>query len=132
MTKSELIEFLAERQRLPKGRAEQVVDCVFDALVAALRAGERIEIRGFGSFELRHYRAYAGRNPRTGAAVAVAPKVLPFFKVGKDLRERIDRGRAHEPVAERQTNPARPRHDSEAARERALYGDATHPEEPPG
>ena len=90
MTKSDLIDVLCETQKLPKGRAELLVHVIFDALEAALKRGERIEIRGFGSFELRDYRGYDGRNPRTGSAVSVRPKRLPFFKVGKELRERVN------------------------------------------
>ena len=89
MTKSELAERLSQVQKLPKGRAGLLLDTIFDCLVQALRRDERIEIRGFGSFETRHYRARKGRNPRTGAAVQVKPKRLPFFKVGKELRDRI-------------------------------------------
>jgi integration host factor subunit beta len=93
MTKSDLIDELSESQKLPKGRAELLVNVIFEAMEQALRRGERIEIRGFGSFEIRTYRAYEGRNPRTGVAVAVKPKRLPFFKVGKELKERVDAGR---------------------------------------
>ena len=99
MTKSDLIDVLCETQKLPKGRAELLVHVIFDALEAALKRGERIEIRGFGSFELRNYRGYDGRNPRTGSAVAVRPKRLPFFKVGKELKERVDAGRTTAPRA---------------------------------
>ena len=99
MTKSDLIDVLCETQKLPKGRAELLVHVIFDALEAALKRGERIEIRGFGSFELRDYRGYDGRNPRTGSAVAVRPKRLPFFKVGKELKERVDAGRTTAPRA---------------------------------
>ena len=99
MTKSDLIDVLCETQKLPKGRAELLVHVIFDALEAALRRGERIEIRGFGSFELRSYRGYDGRNPRTGSAVAVRPKRLPFFKVGKELKERVNAGRTAAPRA---------------------------------
>jgi len=99
MTKSDLIDVLCETQKLPKGRAELLVHVIFDALEAALKRGERIEIRGFGSFELRSYRGYDGRNPRTGSAVAVRPKRLPFFKVGKELKERVDAGRTTAPRA---------------------------------
>ena len=77
---------------LPKGKAELIVNCVFDSMEDSLKKGERIEIRGFGSFEIRHYKAYEGRNPRTGDPVGVQPKRLPFFKVGKDLRERVNAG----------------------------------------
>lgn len=90
MTKSDLIEHLSEKLNLPKGKAEALVNCVFDSMEQALRQGERIEIRGFGSFEIREYKAYEGRNPRTGATVQVKPKRLPFFKVGKELKERIN------------------------------------------
>lgn len=93
MTKSDLIEMLCDTQNLPKGRAELLVNTLFDSMEASLRRGERIEIRGFGSFEIREYKAYEGRNPRTGNAVPVRPKRLPFFKVGKDLKERVDTSR---------------------------------------
>ena len=99
MTKSDLIDVLCETQKLPKGRAELLVHVIFDALEAALKRGERIEIRGFGSFELRNYRGYDGRNPRTGSAVSVRPKRLPFFKVGKELKERVNEGRLAAPRA---------------------------------
>ena len=99
MTKSDLIDVLCETQKLPKGRAELLVHVIFDALEAALKRGERIEIRGFGSFELRNYRGYDGRNPRTGSAVNVRPKRLPFFKVGKELKERVNEGRLAAPRA---------------------------------
>ena len=91
VTKSDLIEQLAEGLKLQRSKAEQLVNTVFDTMVAALQAGDRIEIRGFGSFEVRSYKGYEGRNPRTGDPVHVQPKRLPFFKVGKDLRERINR-----------------------------------------
>jgi integration host factor subunit beta len=90
MTKSELIELISNKVKLPKGKAEQLVNCIFDAMVDALRRGEGIEIRGFGSFTVREYKSYEGRNPRTGDPVHVAPKRLPFFKVGKELRERVN------------------------------------------
>jgi integration host factor subunit beta len=92
MTKSDLIDVLCEVQKMPKGRAELLVNVIFDSMEQSLRRGERIEIRGFGSFEIREYRAYEGRNPRTGTAVAVKPKRLPFFKVGKELKERVNDG----------------------------------------
>jgi integration host factor subunit beta len=93
MTKSDLIDVLCETQKIPKGRAELLVQVVFESMEAALKRGERIEIRGFGSFELRSYRPYEGRNPRTGVRVSVQPKRLPFFKVGKELKERVNEGR---------------------------------------
>ena len=93
MTKSELIDAIAVRSSLTKARAELVVNCVFDAMTEALEQGEGIEIRGFGSFTVRPYKPYAGRNPRTGETVNVAAKRLPFFKVGKELREIVDQSR---------------------------------------
>src|SRR3954452_22182562 len=90
MTKSDLIELVASKVHLPKGKAELIVNCIFDSMEESLRKGERIEIRGFGSFEIRHYKAYEGRNPRTGDPVGVQPKRLPFFKVGKELKERVN------------------------------------------
>lgn len=93
MTKADLIDAVAERLKLPRGRAELLVSQVFDSMVDALRRGEGIEIRGFGSFSIREYREYEGRNPRTGETVHVRPKRLAFFKVGKELRERVNNGR---------------------------------------
>ena len=93
MTKSDLIDVLCETQKIPKGRAELLVQVVFESMEGALKRGERIEIRGFGSFELRSYRPYEGRNPRTGVRVSVQPKRLPFFKVGKELKERVNAGK---------------------------------------
>lgn len=90
VTKSELIEKISESLKLPAGKAEAIVNTIFDSMVKALERGEGIEIRGFGSFTVRDYDAYEGRNPRTGAPVHVPPKRLPFFKVGKDLKERVN------------------------------------------
>ena len=90
MTKSDLIEMVATKLHLPKGKAELIVNCIFESMEESLKQGERIEIRGFGSFEIRHYKAYEGRNPRTGDPVGVQPKRLPFFKVGKELKERVN------------------------------------------
>ena len=78
---------------LTKARAELVVNCVFDAMTEALQRGEGIEIRGFGSFTVRPYKPYSGRNPRTGAPVPVPAKRLPFFKVGKELKELVNNSR---------------------------------------
>jgi len=92
MTKSELIEAVAERTKITKSRAELVVNCVFDAMTAALERGEGIEIRGYGSFTVRSYKPYDGRNPRTGNQVSVPSKRLPFFKVGKELKSLVNEG----------------------------------------
>lgn len=94
MTKSDLIEQVATQLNLPKGKAELIINCIFDSMEESLRDGHRIEIRGFGSFEIRRYKAYEGRNPRTGDPVGVHPKRLPFFKVGKELKERVNAGGA--------------------------------------
>lgn len=90
MTKSELIERLAERYELPKKRAEDAVNTIFDALSGSLASGRRIEIRGFGSFSLKQHRAYTGRNPKTGSPVQVGAKHTIHFKVGKQLRNLVD------------------------------------------
>ncbi len=95
MTKSELIEAIAVRGSLTRHRAELLVNCVFDAMAEALERGEGIEIRGFGSFTVRPYEPYKGRNPRTGEAVAVTAKRLPFFKVGKELKEIVNESRKY-------------------------------------
>src|SRR5437588_6894144 len=93
ITKSELIDQVADKLRLPKARAEQIVDTIFDSMVFFFKQKTAYEIRGFGSFTVREYKGYEGRNPRTGEAVKVQQKRLPFFKVGKELRERVNDGR---------------------------------------
>ena len=90
MTKSELIDAVAQRTNITKSRAELVVNCIFDSMAEALQRSEGIEIRGFGSFTVREYKPYSGRNPRTGTPVEVAQKKLPFFKVGKELKELVN------------------------------------------
>jgi len=91
MNKSELIETLAERvPNLTKKRAEAVVNAIFQHMSEALCRNDRIEIRGFGSFQIKHYDSYVGRNPRTGDTIQVPTKKLPFFKVGKELKERVN------------------------------------------
>ena len=88
MTKSELIEAIAARGELTKARAEMVVNCVFDAMTEALQRGEGIEIRGYGSFTVRPYKPYAGRNPRTGQPATVGGRV-PRFKPSKELKQAV-------------------------------------------
>lgn len=93
MTKSQLIDAIVQKKSgLPRKTVEQAVNAVFDEMVGAMKRGERIEIRGFGNFTVRKYKEYTGRNPKTGATVRVDAKQMPFFKVGKDLRERINKG----------------------------------------
>jgi len=91
MNKSQLIEKISEKANITKKKAETVVNTVFDCMVKALMDNDRIEIRGFGSFVNKHYGAYQGRNPRTGETISVTPKRLPFFKVGKELKEAVNK-----------------------------------------
>ena len=90
MNKSQLIEALARQENIALKKAEETVNTVFSDMENALVRGERVEIRGFGSFKVKHYEGYHGRNPKTGEIIHVAPKKLPFFKVGKELKERVD------------------------------------------
>lgn len=92
MTKSELIEELAKTTDLSKKRAEEAVNCIFETMASSLEAGNRIEIRGFGSFSLKEHDSYKGRNPKTGEDVLVAAKRSIHFKVGKELREKVNEG----------------------------------------
>lgn len=95
MTKSGLIEQVAERTpHISKKDTEVVVNTIFDAMTDALRRGERIEIRGFGSFQVKVREARDGRNPKTGEMVNIPAKRTPFFKVGKELKEMVDRAPA--------------------------------------
>lgn len=93
MTKSDLVESVAQRTHLTKKKIESVVNCVFDTMFEALVNGDRIEIRGFGSWFVKDYKSYVGRNPKTGTSVTVPPKKLPFFKVGKELKKKVDDGK---------------------------------------
>lgn len=95
MTKSELIEVIASNRGLPQKYVEAVVNTIIDTVVDAMKRDERVEIRGFGNFTMRHYESYVGRNPKTGEKVNVPSKRMPFFKVGKDLRERVNGDEDH-------------------------------------
>ena len=90
MNKSELIETLSQEINLPLREASSVTNTILDAMVEALAKGDSIEIRGFGSFVVKEYATYYGRNPKTGEKIKVPPKKLPFFKVGKELKERVN------------------------------------------
>jgi integration host factor subunit beta len=90
MNRSDLIDALKDKVALSRKDAIKVVDTFFDALKETLANGDRIEIRGFGSFSVKHYKPYVGRNPKTGDRIQVTSKKLPFFKVGKDLKEGVD------------------------------------------
>ena len=90
MTKRDLIEKLTGQNGLSQREAEQIVSAVFDAMTEALASGDRVEIRGFGSFLVRERKAREGRNPRTGEPVQIQAKRVPFFKPRKELKERVD------------------------------------------
>ena len=91
MTKADLIEEVSRVVEMTRKESEVIVEAIFDSIVRSLRTGDKIEIRGFGSFVVKDYKAYQGRNPKTGQVIEVKPKRLPFFKVGKDLRDRVNR-----------------------------------------
>jgi len=90
MNKLELIQALKDANGLSKAEAQKIVDLFFNEMANALAKGERVEIRGFCSFFVKKYKPYTGRNPKTGEKVRIAPKKLPFFKAGKELKERVD------------------------------------------
>ena len=90
MNKIDLIQALKDSNNLSKSEAETVVNLFFNEMADALAQGERVEIRGLCSFFVKKYKGYTGRNPKTGEKVKVARKKLPFFKVGKELKERVD------------------------------------------
>ncbi len=92
MTKADLVEKVAEAASLSKAEAEVVVNTVLTSIVSALRGGDKIELRGFGSFRLRQRRPRQGRNPKTGSKVEVPGKAVPYFKPGKELREMLNPG----------------------------------------
>ena len=90
MTKAELVEKVAESTQLTKKHAELIVNTVFDSIVESLKEGEKIELRGFGSFRIRQRGPRTGRNPKTGAKVEVPSKRIPYFKPGKELKELLN------------------------------------------
>ena len=90
MNKIDLIQALKDSNDLSKSESEAVINLFFDKIADALAQGERVEIRGLCSFFVKEYGSYTGRNPKTGEKVKIAPKKLPFFKVGKELKERVD------------------------------------------
>ncbi len=91
MNKLELIAALREKTDLSKTEAAGVVDLFFDRMAETLAGGDRVEIRGLCSFYVKEYKSYTGRNPKTGEKVKIKPKKLPFFKAGKELKERVNR-----------------------------------------
>jgi integration host factor subunit beta len=90
MNKLELIQALKDTNGLTKQEADTIVNLFFDKMINALANDGRVEIRGFCSFFVRRYKSYTGRNPKTGERVKIKPKKLPFFKPGKELKERVD------------------------------------------
>ena len=94
MTKAELVDEVARVVQLTKKQAETIVNIVFDSIVDSLRAGQKIELRGFGSFRLRSRKSRTGRNPKTGEKVEVPSKKIPYFKPGKELKELINKAMA--------------------------------------
>jgi integration host factor subunit beta len=92
MTKAELVEEVARKTALPKKQAEIIVNTVFESIVDSLKSGEKIELRGFGSFRIRQRDSRIGRNPKTGQKVDVPSKRIPYFKPGKELRELLNHG----------------------------------------
>jgi integration host factor subunit beta len=91
MNKSELITALSQKENLTEKQAADIVNLIFKGFVKTLKTDGRIEIRGFGSFTIRNYSPYTGRNPKTGVKTEVKEKKLPFFKVGKELKNRVNR-----------------------------------------
>jgi integration host factor subunit beta len=92
MTRSDLILKIAAQLGCPEERGERIIETIFDGMRAAMVRGERIELRGFGTFEVRSYKAYQGSHPKTGVPFQVKAKRSPFFKVGRDLRQRVNQG----------------------------------------
>ncbi len=93
MTKADLVERVAKEAELTKKDAEQLVEIIFDSIIDSLNEGEKIELRGFGSFRVRHRNERNGRNPKTGEAVSIPAKRVAYFKPGKELKELINQGK---------------------------------------
>jgi integration host factor subunit beta len=92
VTKADLVEEVVRVTELPRKESEAVVETIFESIIGALQGGDRIEIRGFGSFRTRQRRGRTGRNPKTGAKVEVPPKRIPFFKPSKELKDFVNGG----------------------------------------
>ncbi|MEO6259804.1 MAG: integration host factor subunit beta [Thermoanaerobaculia bacterium] len=110
MTKAELVDEVARVVQLTKKQAETIVNIVFDSIVDSLRSGQKIELRGFGSFRLRNRKSRTGRNPKTGEKVEVPSKKIPYFKPGKELKELINQTVTAQPAegAEGHDGPSTP------------------------
>jgi integration host factor subunit beta len=111
MTKADLVEEVIKGTRLPRKESEEIVETVFDSIIQALQTGDKIEIRGFGSFRTRQRRGRIGRNPKTGAKVDVPPKKIPYFKPSKELKDFVNTPgaglRTPEPAAAAPETPPR-------------------------
>jgi len=106
VTKADLVEEVVRITELPRKESETIVETIFESIIGALQGGDRIEIRGFGSFRTRQRRGRTGRNPKTGAKVEVPPKRIPFFKPSKELKDYVNGGA---PTSSRAgTQPAAP------------------------
>lgn len=92
MKKSDLVNALAKEVTLSQKKSAEIVDFIFDKMHSAIRNGERIEVRGFGTFFVKSYKPRKGRNPKTGLTVDVPPKKLPFFKMGKEIKKSLIKG----------------------------------------
>jgi integration host factor subunit beta len=90
MNKSDLMEALAAKENLTERQAAEIINLIFKGFTDTMKKGDRIEIRGFGSFIVREYKSYKGRNPKTGKKIDVRQKRLPFFKVGKEMKGMVD------------------------------------------
>ncbi len=105
MTKAELVDEVARVVQLTKKQAESIVNIVFDSIVESLRSGQKIELRGFGSFRLRSRKSRTGRNPKTGEKVEVPSKKIPYFKPGKELKELINKALAEQEATASDSEP---------------------------
>src|SRR5512134_202849 len=94
MTKADLVEEVTRVTELPRKESETAVETVFESIISALQSGDKIEIRGFGSFRTRQRQGRIGRNPKTGAKVEVPPKSIPYFKPSKELKDFVNSARA--------------------------------------
>lgn len=97
VTKADLVEEVIRVTELPRKESETIVETIFESIIGALQGGDRIEIRGFGSFRTRQRRGRTGRNPKTGAKVEVPPKRIPFFKPSKELKDHVNGGASAAP-----------------------------------
>jgi integration host factor subunit beta len=108
VTKADLVEEVSQATQMTRNDAEETVETIFESIISALQKGDKIEIRGFGSFRTRQRRARVGRNPKTGARVEVPPKRVPFFKPSRELKEYVNAGAPATEQAEAAPAPTPP------------------------